>query len=69
MFQVNQRVITHKYGAGTIKAFERLMTYGAVHFNEYLDGDRIAIQLDTPANWPLHSETSGLPHFVPSDIA
>lgn len=67
MYKLNQRVITHKYGPGTIIVFERV-TFNAVQsVNEYQEGDRIGVQLDTPENWMLH--TRGLPYFVPGDIA
>jgi hypothetical protein len=68
MYLINDRVITHKYGPGTVTGFERA-TFGKCEKpSEYQAGDRIAVLLDTPSNWPAHSATSGLPYFVPSDL-
>ena len=66
MYKINQRVITRKYGPGTIKTFERLDKHNAYAVDEYQAGDRIGVQLDTPENWPLH--VHGLPFFTPGDL-
>ena len=68
MYLINDRVITHKYGAGTVTGFERITNVNCQKVSEYLAGDRIAVLLDTPSNWPLHSDKSGLPYFMPSDL-
>jgi hypothetical protein len=70
MYLTNDRVITHKYGPGTVTGFERITSVNlpAEKPSEYQAGDRIAVLLDTPSNWPAHSATSGLPYFVPSDL-
>ena len=67
MYQINDRVITHKYGPGTVTGFERII-FTCQKVDDYQAGDRIAVLLDTPSNWPAHSATSGLPYFVPSDL-
>lgn len=67
MYKINQRVDTIKYGPGTIVHFEVLGPARAFIVDEYEDGARIGVQLDTPENWPLHAH--GLPYFVPGDIA
>lgn len=69
-YQLNQRVKTAKYGEGVIVDFETCEPFykKCQHSEEYRDGARIGIKLDTPTNWPLHSETSGVPYFVPSDL-
>jgi len=69
-YQINQRVTTKKYGTGVIVDFEvcDVRFKKCLHFDQYEDGARIGIKLDTPENWPLHSESSGLPYFVPSDL-
>ena len=70
MYLVNDRVITHKYGPGTVTGFERIVSVRlpVEKISEYQAGDRIAVLLDTPSNWPLHSDKSGLPYFMPSDL-
>jgi hypothetical protein len=68
MYLLNDRVITHKYGAGTVIGFERITNVNCQKVSEYQAGDRIAVLLDTPSNWPAHSATSGLPYFMPSDL-
>ena len=70
MYQLKQRVKTAKYGEGVIVDFEVCHSgYSkCLHLDQYQEGARIGIKLDTPENWPLHSEFSGLPYFVPSDI-
>ena len=65
MYKINQRVNTIKYGAGMVKGFERL-TDKVQQTETYQNGDRIAVQLDTPENWPLHAH--GLPYFMPGDF-
>lgn len=69
-YKMNQRVKTAKYGEGVIVDFEVCHSgyKNCLHVSQYQDGARIGIKLDTPENWPLHSSTSGVPYFVPSDI-
>jgi len=70
MFSIYDRVITHKYGPGTVSGFERIthVNAPAEHPSEYQAGDRIAVQLDTPSNWPLHATTNSDPYFLPADL-
>ena len=69
-YKLNQRVKTEKYGEGVIVDFERIVNLRlpVQHALEYQIGDRIGIRLDIPENWPLHSSSSGVPYFLPSDI-
>ena len=69
-YKLHQRIKTAKYGEGVIVDFERIIhvRLPVTHCTEYQEGDRIGIKLDVPHNWPLHSQTSGHPYFVPSDI-
>jgi hypothetical protein len=69
-FQLNQRVNTIKYGEGVIVDFEVCHAGYAkcLHLDNYVEGARIGIKLDKPENWSLHSASSGVPYFVPSDI-
>jgi len=66
MYKINQRVITRKYGPGTIVNFEVLGVARAEVIPFYVEGARIGVQLDTPENWPLHAR--GLPYFVKNDL-
>jgi len=66
MYKLNQRVITRKYGAGTIVNFEVLGVARAMVVDQYEPGARIGVRLDTPENWPLHAH--GVPYFVPGDF-
>ena len=63
------RVLT-VYGWGTIINFERVPHINSpiVHATEYAEGDRIGVKLDNPTNWACHSETSGNPYFLLSDL-
>jgi hypothetical protein len=67
-YQINQRVTTKKYGTGVIVDFEvcDVRFKKCLHFDQYEDGARIGIKLDTPENWPLHAH--GLPYFVKNDL-
>jgi hypothetical protein len=69
-YKLNQRVKTAKYGDGLIVDFERIESVNKPfeHASEYQIGDRIGIRLENPENWPLHSSSSGVPYFLPSDI-
>jgi len=66
MYKINQRVITRKYGPGTIVNFEVLGAARAEIIPFYVEGARIGVRLDTPENWPLHAR--GLPYFVKNDL-
>jgi hypothetical protein len=61
--KINQRVST-KFGFGTIVEFERL-TDPISYPLEYANGDRIAVLLDDPNQWP-HGK--GNPHFFIDEV-
>lgn len=61
--KIGQRVNT-KFGAGTVAKFERL-THPITYPVEYADGDRIAVLLDDPTQWP---HGIGNPHFYIKEI-
>lgn len=61
--KINQRVNT-KFGPGIVVEFERL-THPISYPLEYADGDRIAVLLDDPSQWP-HGK--GNPHFFIKEL-
>lgn len=69
-YTIAQKVQTKKYGAGVIVNFEvcDVRFKKCFYFDAYENGARIGVKLDNPKNWPLHSESSGIPYFLPSDL-
>lgn len=62
------RVLT-VLGYGIIIDFEHCVVNAKpVKTENYVDGDRIRVKLDNPKNWVCHSEKSGLPYFLLSDL-
>lgn len=68
MYKLNQRVNT-KFGGGVIVNFEVCGPSKAFLVDEYENGARIGVRLDTPSNWLLHDKTNGVPYFLPSDLS
>lgn len=67
---VGQRVMTKKFGAGTVVGFEGFTPNGKHSFvSDHDNGhSRILVKLDAPENWLLASESQPHPYMLRSDF-
>lgn len=67
---VGQRVMTKKFGAGTVVGFEGFTPNGKHSFVSGHDNgySRVLVQLDAPENWLLASESQPHPYMLRSDF-
>lgn len=70
-YQLNQRVLTKKYGPGTVVGFERFTLEGQSDTpgtEDQCPRNRVLVELDDPTLWPCHTVSQLPPHFMRSDL-
>jgi hypothetical protein len=71
MFKIGQKVYNSRFGSGTVRVFEQSFDVRAhcTYSDNYVDGSRVGVALDNPANWSLSDNGKNLCFFLPSELS